>query len=333
MTDDARIVAAALRVRGTVQGVGFRPFVHRVALAYGLAGWVRNTDAGVSIHVEGRQGDVEQCLHALRTQAPAAAVVAHLDVDWVSPAHCRGFVIHESSPGGSSTTRISPDLATCAACLRELQDPADARFGYPYINCTDCGPRYSIITGLPYDRGATTMAPWAMDARCRAEYVDPSNRRFHAQPLACPTCGPHYALVHDHARIEGALEVVETAVALLRAGRILAVKGIGGYHLSCDARNAAAVRALRERKFRKEKPFAMMVRDLEVAAGLASLGEDDVALLQGVARPIVLVPARVVLEGVAPDTGELGLMLPYAPLHHLLFAAGAPDALVMTSAN
>ncbi|HUI42110.1 MAG TPA: carbamoyltransferase HypF, partial [Terriglobia bacterium] len=204
---------------------------------------------------------------------------------------------------------------------------------YPYINCTNCGPRYTVILGLPYDRPRTTMQRWPMDEYCAEEYHDPGNRRFHAQPVACPACGPHYELRAGHEVVRGDDASVRCTADLLRAGKIAAIKGLGGYHLACDARNAAAVLALRERKYRKERPFALMAKNLQVARGLVDLSPEAEHLLTSVARPIVLAPAREELRGVAPESGELGVMLPYTPLHHLLFAAGAPDVLVMTSAN
>jgi hydrogenase maturation protein HypF len=217
--------------------------------------------------------------------------------------------------------RISPDLPVCGDCLAELFDRADPRYLYPYINCTNCGPRYTVIEALPYDRPNTTMKHWPMYALCAGQYGDPLDRRFHAQPIACPVCGPRYR------------PTIDATVQLLRDGRIVAIKGIGGYHLACDANNAAAVSALRERKYRKEKPFAVMVRSIEIARRLAEISPESEALLTSTARPIVLAPAKVELPGVAPGNSELGLLLPYAPLHHLLFEAGAPEALVMTSAN
>jgi hydrogenase maturation protein HypF len=323
--------ALSVRIRGVVQGVGFRPFVFRLARSHALAGWVANGDDGVEIHVEGAGEGLDAFLRELKVQAPPAARIAGVEVEPVQASGVADFVIRESAGGQLPTVRISPDLAVCERCLRELFDPADPRFQYPYINCTDCGPRYSIILGLPYDRAATTMGAWAMDQRCAAEYHDPASRRFHAQPVACPDCGPHY-------RLRGGTEVTDAAViaaaaARLSGGDILAVKGLGGYHLACDAHNRRAVTALRERKFRKEKPFALMARDLEVAYRLVELSPAAQALLTSPARPIVLAPARAELPGVAPDNRDLGVMLPYTPLHHLLFAAGAPEALVMTSAN
>ncbi len=233
--------------------------------------------------------------------------------------------------------RVSPDLCVCEDCLEELSRPGGLRSGYPYINCTNCGPRYSIVEGLPYDRGQTTMRGWPLCEACAREYRDPGDRRFHAQPTACFACGPRYGLrpgCEQIATAEGAgADPIRTAARLLAAGRILAVKGLGGYHLVCDAADAAAVGRLRARKFRKEQPFALMARDLATAQAAVQLPESALALLQSSARPIVLGPAAVELPDVAPDNHELGVMLPYAPLHHLLFRHGAPPLLVMTSAN
>ena len=325
-------VARSIRVRGVVQGVGFRPFVLRLARAGALGGYVRNADDGVEIHVEGDPERLQAFLRQLERDAPPAAAISAIEVEPRAPSGVAEFSIRESGRRERPTVRISPDLAVCDRCLLELFDPDDRRRGYPYINCTDCGPRYSIILDLPYDRAGTTMGRWPMDPPCAAEYEDTTRRRFHAQPIACPDCGPRYTLrVGPHA-VRGP-EVVRRAAAMLAGGQILAVKGIGGYHLACDARNTSAVGQLRERKFRKEKPFALMVRDMDVARSVASLSPGAEGLLASPARPIVLAPARVALPLVAPENGDLGLMLPYAPLHHLLFAEGAPEILVMTSGN
>ncbi len=325
--------ARRIRITGIVQGVGFRPFVYRVALAHGLSGWVLNHEGGVEIHAEGALESLAGFLDELQHRPPPAARIAGLESVAVPVEGFDSFSILESQKTALPTVRISPDLPVCQACLRELFDPHDRRFRYPYINCTDCGPRYSIILSLPYDRPRTTMRDWPMCPDCAREYVDPADRRFHAQPVACPRCGPNYLLrIDDRVLARGEDAIVE-AVRWLKAGRILAVKGLGGYHLACDAREAAAIQALRERKFRKEKPFALMVRDLDVAQRLVELDEAALALLGSIARPIVLAPARVELPGIAPDNRDLGVMLPYTPLHHLLFAFGAPDVLVMTSAN
>lgn len=325
--------ACSIRVRGVVQGVGFRPFVYRLARANTLAGWVLNGDQGVEIHLEGAAHDMEAFVRDMRSKHPSASTISEIEVE---PAHCEGlneFIIRESHRAGCPTVSISPDLPVCADCLNECSDRSDQRYRYPYINCTNCGPRYSVILSLPYDRDNTTMRDWPMDAHCDAEYHDPANRRFHAQPVACPACGPNFSLHQDESQVANGWGAIQKTAELLCDGKIVAIKGLGGYHLACDARNPAANAALRERKYRKEKPFAIMARDIEVASRLVALTPDGEALLTSLARPIVLAPARLELEGVAPENHDLGVMLPYTPLQHLLFAAGAPEALVMTSAN
>jgi hydrogenase maturation protein HypF len=328
--------ALELRIRGVVQGVGFRPHVYRLAQRYGLAGWVLNGGSGVQLHVEGASDAIDAFARAVVAEAPPAARVASVDRVAAVVEGFDAFAIRESLPEEFVTVRISPDLPVCEPCLRELFDPADRRYRYPYVNCTDCGPRYSIVTGLPYDRPFTTMTEWPMCDACRREYDDPLNRRFHAQPLACPACGPTYVFRRadelGRAGLRG-WEAIVTTVRLLRDGAIAAVKGIGGYHLVCDATNAATIETLRERKYRKERPFALMARDLATGRELIDLDAAGEDVLTSAARPIVLATARRTLPGVAPDNRELGVMLPYAPLHHLLFAAGAPSVLVMTSAN
>jgi len=316
-----------------VQGVGFRPFVYRIACELGLAGWVLNGEEGVVIHVEGGEPLLAKFLDRLKAEAPPAARIVSVDVAPVEMAGFGQFTIKESERASRPTVRISPDLPVCAECLQELSTTGDRRHQYPYINCTNCGPRYTVILGLPYDRPNTTMKHWPFDAYCDREYHDPANRRFHAQPVACPQCGPHYYLRIGAETIRGDERVVRETVALLRAGKIVAIKGLGGYHLACDARHSAAVLAMRERKFRKEKPFAVMVETAAAAQKLVNLSADALELLTSIARPIVLAPAKVILEGIAPDNRELGIMLPYAPLQHMLFSAGAPQVLVMTSAN
>ena len=325
--------ACSIRVRGVVQGVGFRPFVYRLARANTLNGWVLNGEEGVEIHLEGAEPSLDAFLRDLTIQAPAAASIAEIVVKPVEAIGLRDFTIRSSEHRERPTVRISPDLAVCDECLEELFDRADLRYGYPYINCTNCGPRYTVVQRLPYDRCNTTMEAWPLDPYCASEYHDPGNRRFHAQPVACPSCGPNYFLQVGSEIVSTRETAIRQAAMLFRDGEILAVKGLGGYHLACDARNQRAVSSLRERKFRKEKPFAVMVRDLFAADELVELSGDAEKLLSSVARPIVLAPAKEQLEAVAPDNSELGIMLPYTPLHHLLFAAGAPEALVMTSAN
>jgi hydrogenase maturation protein HypF len=337
--------ACLIRVRGVVQGVGFRPFVYRLANVHQLNGWVLNGEEGVEIHIEGEPGTLKAFVSDLKSQAPPAAVIAEIEV---LPAQALGFdrfAIRESERRDHPTVRISPDLPICDDCLKELFDPGNRRYLYPYINCTNCGPRYSVVRALPYDRLNTTMKDWPLDEFCGREYRDPGNRRFHAQPVACAECGPYYFLqpaqaggdnsnnLHNNGHKPSDRVCIQKTAEILRSGGIVAVKGLGGYHLACDARNPAAVAAMRERKYRKEKPFALMAKDLAVARSLVELSAEAEALLTSVARPIVLAPAKVDLREVAPDNNELGVMLPYTPLQHLLFAEGSPDALVMTSAN
>jgi hydrogenase maturation protein HypF len=325
--------ACRIRIRGVVQGVGFRPFVYRLARRHSLSGWVLNEGEGVEIHVEGPEGALHSFVDKLVNQAPAAASIGRVDVRTTHPNGLSDFTIRSSQLRAAPSAQISPDLPVCAQCVRELFDPRDPRFRYPYINCTECGPRYSILLALPYDRVNTTMGAWDMDDYCSGQYCDPSDRRFHAQPVACAECGPRYRLERGCSPVEEAGDPIAHAAQLLRDGRIIAVKGIGGYHLACDARNAQAVRELRERKYRKEKAFAVMACDSQVARDLAIFSPDAEGLLTSAARPIVLAEARTALEGIAPESRDLGIMLPYAPLHHLLFAAGAPDVLAMTSGN
>ena len=325
--------ACSIRVRGVVQGVGFRPFVYRLARANTLSGWVQNGEDGVEIYLEGSEPKLQAFVRDLRAQSPPAANIAELNICPVPALGINEFTIRDSHRNDHPTTRISPDLAICDACLTELLDPKNRRHLYPYINCTNCGPRYTVILAIPYDRPNTTMKDWPLDAYCEHEYDDALNRRFHAQPVACAACGPAYFLESCEGNVEGSDRSIKRAVELLNAGQILAVKGLGGYHLVCDARNTTAIALLRERKFRKEKPFAVMARELDIARKLVRLSPAAEKLLTSVARPIVLAPAQDALEAVAPDNDDLGVMLPYTPLHHLLFAAGAPSVLVMTSAN
>ncbi len=325
--------ACLIRVRGVVQGVGFRPFVFRLANANTLAGWVLNDDEGVEIHLEGAESSLREFVFSLESQRPQAATITAIEVRTAEPAGFENFTIRDSLHRGPPTARISPDLPVCDACLREMFSPGERRYHYPYINCTNCGPRYSVIVSLPYDRCHTTMRAWELDSYCAAQYHDPLDRRFHAQPVACPQCGPHYRLLERDEELLGDEPAIRRAAELLHAGAIVAVKGIGGYHLACDARNETAVESLRVRKYRKEKPFALMPSNIERARDLVELAPEAESLLTSAARPIVLAPAKVHFPGVSPENDELGVMLPYAPLHYLLFDAGAPEILVMTSAN
>jgi hydrogenase maturation protein HypF len=325
--------AYSIQVRGIVQGVGFRPFVYRLACEKNLKGWVLNAEEGVEIHLEGNEGALQSFLAEMKSHPPQAARISDVRVETALPAGFSEFAIRESAGERQPTVQMSPDLPVCEQCLQELFDPNDRRHHYAYINCTNCGPRYSVIRSLPYDRPNTTMAPWPLDTHCASDYVNPADRRFHAQPVACPACGPHYYYRAGDQIERGDAAAIRKAVQDLRAGKIVAVKGLGGYHLACDANNAEAVNAMRARKFRKEKPFALMVKNIAVARSLVEVGSDAEALLQSVARPIVLARAKIELPGVAPENDALGVMLPYTPLHHLLFAAGAAEILVMTSAN
>ena len=320
---------------GTVQGVGFRPFVYRIARAEGIRGRVRNDASGVIVEAFGARAALERFVTRLRTEAPAAAVVDAVRVEPIPDEPARGFEIVRSEGTAERRTVIPPDLATCPDCEREIADPADRRHGYAFTNCTSCGPRFTIAQAVPYDRPATTMAGFRMCEACAREYGDPEDRRFHAQPNACPVCGPRLALLDARGAPLAVPDPLAAAAAALREGRLAAVKGIGGYHLACDATSSAAVRALRERKHREEKPLAVMPRDLAAARRLADLGEAEVRLLAGVERPIVLCRRREdcgLAPEIAPGSPLVGLMLPYAPLHHLLLReVGRP--LVMTSAN
>jgi len=277
------------------------------------------------------QGDA--FVRDLKIHPPPAASISEIQIAPAELVGLKDFTIRTSTSAEHPTVRISPDLPVCEECLQELFDTVNPRYLYPYINCTNCGPRYSVVRSLPYDRCNTTMEPWPFDAFCGGEYHDPANRRFHAQPVACPACGPAFMLQENSSTSVRNTEAITRSAQLLREGKVLAVKGIGGYHLACDGRNPVSVAALRERKFRKERPFAVMARDLEVARTLVELSDESERLLLCVARPIVLAKARKCLEEVAPGNSELGVMLPYTPLHYLLFAAGAPEVLVMTSAN
>ncbi|MCR6489707.1 carbamoyltransferase HypF [Amycolatopsis sp. OK19-0408] len=313
----------AIRVTGVVQGVGFRPFVHR--LARGLGGFVGNDGRGVFIEVEGTSAQITAFVDALK-KPPPLAVLDDVRVREVPERGETGFRILESPRDGAADTLVSADSATCDDCLAELGDPQDRRYRYPFVNCTNCGPRFTIVRGVPYDRPFTTMAGFAMCADCKQEYEDPADRRFHAQPVCCPACGPTL-------RFEpGGGEPLEAAAKALREGAVVAVKGLGGYHLAVGARHEAAAKALRARKHREDKPFAVMVADLGQARELAEVDAKAEEVLSDRRRPIVLLPSRKNLaEAVAPGNRRIGVMLPYTPLHHLLLERTGP--IVLTSAN
>jgi hydrogenase maturation protein HypF len=323
-----------IRVTGLVQGVGYRPFVYALAERYGVSGFVGNDAAGVFLEVEGPPDAVTAFVAALRTEAPPLAVVDDVTEQDIAVTGTYGFHIVRSENGTAPTALVTPDSATCAECLRELTDPRDRRHEYPFVNCTNCGPRFTITRTVPYDRRNTTMASFALCPTCQAEYDDPRDRRFHAQPTCCPACGPHLELLTAAGqRLDG--DPVEVTANLIRAGRVVATKGLGGYHLAVDAANEIAVAALRRRKHREDKPFAIMARHLADAEALCELDAAARDLLGDRRCPIVLAPRRAhapVAPSVAPHTRELGLLLPYTPLHHLL-ARRLAGPIVLTSGN
>ena len=342
---DSLIERQRILVQGIVQGVGFRPFVYGSALRCGLVGFVLNDSQGVTIEVEGSTSALSSFQQALREEAPPLARIDSIVIEPVEPCHETTFVIAHSLAGSTRHALISPDTATCDDCLRELFDPADRRYGYPFINCTNCGPRFTIVQDVPYDRDKTTMSSFPMCLACLAEYEDPLNRRFHAQPNACPVCGPQVRFQdwRSTTPITATDDPIVMAVQRLAAGAILAIKGIGGYHLACDALHTEAVQHLRQRKHREAKPFALMVPNLDTARQLCTVSAAEAALLQSHCRPIVLLrrlPGCPVAPGIAPAYDTLGIMLPYTPLHSLLLhtfaratAPGRLAVLVMTSGN
>ena len=326
-----------IRIDGVVQGVGFRPFAYSLATSLGLSGLVGNDVDGVFAEVEGSVEAVAKFLLLLKQEAPPLARIERVTTRALGTTGSAEFVIAPSVPGGQRRTFVPADSATCDDCLRELADAADRRYRYPFINCTNCGPRFTIVRDVPYDRPLTTMSGFVMCACCAAEYQDPADRRFHAQPICCPDCGPRLSLV-DCARAPlPGTDQIAAAGALLRSGRVVAVKGLGGYHLMVDAGNGAATAALRGRKRREDKPFAVMVGDVATARLICEVDETAAQLLTSAPRPIVLLPRlpasdHLIAPAVAPGNRHLGLMLPYTPLHHLLLAA-APGPIVATSGN
>jgi len=323
-------------VKGIVQGVGFRPYIYRLATERGLAGTIHNTSSGVSVEIEGPSDCVEDFVAHLRTGAPPLAYVTDITVHNVPCGGEEEFRIIATRKGEAVRTLISPDVATCSDCLRELFDPADRRYRYPFTNCTNCGPRFTITRNIPYDRPSTSMLTFAMCSACQAEYGDPLNRRFHAQPNACWDCGPRLQL-WDRSGVETRDDdPLVGAVSALKAGHIVAIKGLGGFHLAADATNAEAVAMLRERKRRGEKPFAIMVPGLRQAGEHCEVGVTEAEALESIQHPIVLLRRKntcLIQDQVAPCNRDLGIFLPYTPLHHLLLAEGEFKALVMTSGN
>ncbi len=331
-------------VTGVVQGVGFRPFVHRIASELGLTGFVGNDSRAVFLEVQGPCARIDEFHRRLRAEAPPLAAINTVHVvDVSADSTCdKTFRIVNSQTAPGATTPIPPDVAVCDDCIAELFDPHDRRYRHPFVTCTNCGPRFTIIRALPYDRPATTMSAFTMCERCAAEYQDPADRRFHAQPIACPNCGPSLWFTAHTERVDGSDAALGATQRALAAGAVVAIKGIGGYHLACRADDEAVVAALRTRKARGAKPLALLVADLDVARRHAHIDDAEAAVLTSAARPIVLLRRRrdaPVAEAVAPGSPLLGLMLPYSPIHHLLLApvpnveAPVPDALVLTSAN
>ena len=342
------MIAYHIAVTGVVQGVGFRPFVYNLATRLALNGWVLNHSGGVDIEIEGAEDAAARFIAALRNEAPPLAHITGLTARTVAANGYERFEIRHSEHQEGQYQLISPDVATCPDCQRELFDPRDRRYRYPFINCTNCGPRFTIIDDIPYDRPNTTMRVFPLCDACRAEYEDPTNRRFHAQPNACPVCGPHVWLeekqeargkkqdrITDHgSRITERESALTRTKELLLDGKIVAIKGLGGFHLACDATNADAVRTLRERKHRPHKPFAVMVATLDDARAICDVPPEAEALLTSPQCPIVLLDRRsdLVVDDVAPHQHTLGVMLPSTPLHHILLRdVGRP--LVMTSGN
>ncbi|MEW5869718.1 MAG: carbamoyltransferase HypF [Chloroflexota bacterium] len=341
---------AVIHITGIVQGVGFRPFVYNLAQRLALAGWVRNTSAGVDIEVDGTAEGLQAFVQALRAEAPALASIDDLEVQWRQPAGFQGFEIVHSQAVEAAFQPISPDVCICEDCLRELFDPQDRRYRYPFINCTNCGPRFTIIQDIPYDRPNTTMSVFPMCLDCSSEYQQPSDRRFHAQPVACPDCGPlaWFEQAGSAEQVSAGDQAIRQAREWLRQGRILAIKGLGGFHLACDATNQTAVAELRRRKLRVDKPFALMFPDLPNVAAHCLVSPAEAALLASRQRPIVILQRRpgadsqlpAIAAEVTPGQATIGAMLPYTPLHYLLFAdpeqsgmAFDMPPLVMTSGN
>jgi hydrogenase maturation protein HypF len=334
----SEVRGARIHIRGIVQGVGFRPFVYGLAKRFGLAGWVRNTSAGVEIEVDGSPEHLQAFVKALQEETPLLAQIDSFNREDIPAVGFEAFEILASQAEQGSYQPISPDVSLCADCRRELFDPSDRRYRYPFINCTNCGPRFTIIEDIPYDRPNTTMAPFEMCPACRKEYEDPLDRRYHAQPVACADCGPHIWLEKNGQDAGEGEQALQEARRMLKDGCILAVKGLGGFHLACDATNLDAVERLRQRKLRVDKPFALMAADLNFVKQEAIMDGTQEQELSSRQRPIVILERKEggsVVEGIAPGQHTLGFMLPYTPLHELLIEPedGFPSVLVMTSGN
>jgi hydrogenase maturation protein HypF len=327
----ANIAGYQIKIQGIVQGVGFRPHVYRLAHEYELKGWVLNSSAGVLIEAEGNIDNLNQFARRLVDDPPPMAIIRSCQISSIEPRGFQDFTIRQSDNQDEKTVMISPDIATCADCKREVLDPHNRRYGYPFTNCTNCGPRFTIIKDVPYDRAMTTMAPFIMCPTCQQEYDNPLHRRFHAQPNACPVCGPHTSLLNRRGEV-----VEESPLDLLKQGNIIAVKGLGGFHLAVDATNAQAIKTLRQRKQRDAKPFAVMTRNLQAAQRFCIISEVEEKWLTSPQAPIVILAAKddsiLPKEVIHPGINTLGVMLPYTPLHYLLFDQEL-EILIMTSAN
>ncbi len=320
---------------GIVQGVGFRPFIYRIATRHSLAGFVQNRSDGVIVEVEGPEESIASFIAGVNEELPPLADVSDISRKEIAVRNDKVFRISESETGGLGKVHITPDIATCGECFKELFDPEDRRFRYPFINCTNCGPRLTIIKDIPYDRINTSMSCFPMCPLCQSEYENPVDRRFHAEPNACPACGPSLELLDKAGNALSEKDPIRKTIALLLEGYVVAIKGLGGFHLAVDAANDEAVKRLRSRKFREEKPLAIMVKDIDVAARISRIGKEEDALLKSPQRPIVLAGKResdMVSPAVAPGVSDLGIMLPYTPLHHMLLEKHF-QALIMTSAN
>lgn len=334
----APLIGTRVHVRGIVQGVGFRPFVYAAAKRCQLTGWVRNTTSGVEIHINGTQADIRMFLAELEQNAPPLARIDQITHQPCPPDDASEFVIIDSQSREGEFIPVPPDTSICPDCQRELFDPRDRRYRYPFINCTNCGPRFSIIQDIPYDRPKTTMSGFPLCSDCQQEYHDPADRRFHAQPVACPVCGPHIWFEAQGKTLGKHEEALQLARASLKAGKIIAIKGLGGFHLACDAANPLAVEELRRRKKRSDKPFALMAFNLATIQAHAVTSPAEEAILSSRQRPVVLLqrkPSSNIVPQVAPNQSTLGFMLPYTPLHFLLLepASDFPSVLVMTSGN
>ncbi|MFH2059870.1 MAG: carbamoyltransferase HypF [Pseudomonadota bacterium] len=324
-----------IKIKGIVQGVGFRPFIFNLAKTHNLLGYVLNNTSGVSIEVEGKKASIETFIEQISAKHPVQAVIFSLKSEEIPFAGYSDFCIRQSDDQEEKFVPISPEIATCKDCLKEIADPEDRRYRYPFTNCTNCGPRFTIVKDIPYDRKFTTMAPFIMCERCQAEYDNPEDRRFHAQPNACPECGPQLSLLDNKGEKIECNDIIKEVCGLLKGGKILAIKGIGGYHLACDAKSEQAVSNLRKRKYREFKPFALMVNSVDKARQFCKVTTEDEAILSGTIRPIVLLEKEdnnVISKDVSPNQKYHGVMLPYTPLHNLIVEESGL-ILVMTSGN